>query len=114
MEIRAIQITNDINESAQKPPIRILAGLHGNEIVGSEVILALSEYLLSHSLLDDDIRKIMDTFSLELVPLVNVDGGVAVTEQGNCQSELGKLNAQGRDLELDFGHEARNRQQETT
>ena len=111
--VSALEISQNIASSHKKPAVRLVAGLHGNDIVGSEIILAMAEYFLSHSDLDDGIGQILDTFSLHLIPTVNLDGSMLAQELGNCNSQVGQLNSLGRDLENDFHQEPKQRQKET-
>ena len=74
--MQVIEVTNGLDRSHEKPGIKILAGVHGNEIVGGEVCLALTEFLLSHNMLDDGVQWLMDHYSFHILPLLNSDGAI--------------------------------------
>ena len=104
-EINVLEMSHDVSSksSHSKPAIAIIAGLHGNELVGAEIGLALAEFLLSHYELDDDIKSILSTYTVHLLPVVNGDGSELVS-QGDCSAKVGLFNTVGVDLENDFGH----------
>ena len=41
-----------------RPEIKFVAGIHGNEVVGRELTLALAEYLLKEYQIDDFVTKV--------------------------------------------------------
>ena len=42
-----------------RPEIKFVAGVHGNEVVGRELTLALAEYLLKEYQIDDFVTKVI-------------------------------------------------------
>ena len=68
----------------------------------------MADYLLSHSSLDDEIGRILDTFSLHFIPLLNVDAALdnkGKRSNNNCTGGGRKANKNGVDLEEKFGDE---------
>lgn len=83
-----------------QPAIKIIAGVRGNEVVGTEVALNLAEYLLSRESFDD-IKHILKTYTIFILPALNRDGNT-LAQAGNCSSTAGSVNRNGIDLENDF------------
>ena len=48
--------------------------MHGNEVVGRELILNLMEYLLVNYDVIEDVKRIVDTTRIHLMPSMNPDG----------------------------------------
>ena len=94
----ALEISGNLRQSHVKPGVRVLGGVRGREMVGTQVALALAEFLLSHAQLDDEIGTIVDTYSIHVVPLVDREGAAGI-KAGDCGLEA----TSGRDLELDYG-----------
>ena len=100
----AVELSDDLHNSHLQPAIKILASVHGNEVVGTEMVLKLAKYLLSHQSFDTDIQHIFKGYSLHLLPTLNRDGNVKA-KPGDCASTEGRLNGNGVDLETDFSTE---------
>ena len=48
--------------------------MHGNEVVGRELILNLMEYLLVNYDVIEDVKRVVDTTRIHLMPSMNPDG----------------------------------------
>ena len=97
----AVEISDDLDTSHLQPAIQIIAGVHGNEVVSTEILLRLANFLLSHHKLDDEINRILRGYSIHILPSLNRDG-IVNAKRGNCTSKAGTLNSHGVDLENDF------------
>lgn len=75
--------------------------MHGNEVVGRELLLLLAKYLCENYKLDDRITKLIDTTRIHLLPSMNPDGYEYSTE-GDATSAVGRQNAHGVDLNRNF------------
>jgi hypothetical protein len=60
--------------SAGKPVVLITAATHGDELITTEVLLALADKLIAGYGKDDRLTRIVDSHDLYLVPVVNADG----------------------------------------
>ena len=78
-----------------------LLGVHGNEIVGRELLLLLSEYLLKSYGHDHVVDSLVNNTRIHILPMLNPDGSMKSVE-GDCSSDTGKFNAHGIDLYTDF------------
>lgn len=77
-------------------------GIHGNELVGRELILLLARHLcLGYIAHEEGVTHLVDNTRIFLIPLVNPDGAEIAVE-GSCTSNIGKNNSAGIDLAMDF------------
>lgn len=75
--------------------------MHGNEVVGRELILLLAKYLCENYQIDDRITKLIDTTRIHLMPTMNPDGYVLSTE-GDPAQLVGRTNINQIDLNRNF------------
>lgn len=98
-DILAIYISNK-KITGQKPSLMLTGGVHARELAPPEIIMKLAEDLISKYGTDPEITSILDTREIILIPIVNVDGRLAV-EQGNSWQRK-NLNGPGVDLNRNF------------
>ena len=79
----------------------MVLGLHGNELVGSELLIMLIEHLVNGYGVDHAITSMLNRTRIHILPLANPDGAEIALEN-SCTSEKGKNNANNVDLALDF------------
>ncbi|XP_071982559.1 probable carboxypeptidase X1 isoform X2 [Engystomops pustulosus] len=88
-----------------EPEFRYVAGMHGNEVVGRELMLNLMEYLCQEYKKDNPrvTRLIRDT-RIHLLPSMNPDGYEMAYKLGSELSGwgIGRWNYQGLDLNHNF------------
>ncbi|XP_013918052.1 PREDICTED: carboxypeptidase D [Thamnophis sirtalis] len=102
--IWSLEISNKPNQSEpEEPKIRFVAGIHGNAPVGTELLLALAEFLCMNYKKNTAITKLIEKTRIVIVPALNPDGReIAQATEGDCTSKLGQTNANGKDLDTDF------------
>lgn len=61
--------------------------MHGNEVVGLEVLLHLIEYLLTSN--DNQVYQLMTQSRIWIMPSMNPDG-LQKSQYGDCSSNLGR------------------------
>uniref|UniRef100_A0A8B9N3U9 Carboxypeptidase D n=2 Tax=Accipitrinae TaxID=8955 RepID=A0A8B9N3U9_9AVES len=101
-QLWSLEISNKPNQSEpEEPKIRFVAGIHGNAPVGTELLLALAEFLCMNYKKNTAVTKLIDRTRIVIVPSLNPDGREIAQERG-CTSKIGQTNAHGRDLDTDF------------
>jgi len=101
----AMQLSDDLRNSHLQPAVKIVASVHGNEVVGTEMILKLARYLLTHQSFDTEIQHVFKAYSLHLLPTLNRDGNAEAQpgqSPAHCHDQKGRLNSNSVDLETDF------------
>jgi Zinc carboxypeptidase len=83
-----LEISNDVQTSHLQPAIKIIGGVRGNEMVGTEIALQLANYILSHAPIDDDIERLLKGYSIHFLPALNRDG-IVMAQPGNCSAKSG-------------------------
>ncbi|XP_023220192.1 carboxypeptidase D-like [Centruroides sculpturatus] len=84
-----------------RPEIMYSAGLHGNEIITTELLLQFATFILMHYGKDTTITNLVKSTRIHIAPLLNPDGAVAAI-RNNCYSKMGMLNSNGIDLDTTF------------
>ncbi|XP_077995365.1 carboxypeptidase D-like [Glandiceps talaboti] len=101
-QLWALKVSGDADKSHPgRPEMKFVANLHGNEVVGRELLLALCEHLVYSYGKDDWVTKLVDNTAIHIVPSVNPDGGQKA-EEGVCVGDTGALNSKGIDIAWDF------------
>lgn len=83
------------------PEFKYVANMHGNEVVGRELLLLLAKYLCENYKLNDRITKLLDTTRIHLLPSMNPDG-YEMAKEGDTSGTIGRLNANNVDLNRNF------------
>ncbi|XP_032471038.1 carboxypeptidase D isoform X1 [Phocoena sinus] len=104
--IWSLEISNKPNVSEpEEPKIRFVAGIHGNAPVGTELLLALAEFLCLNYKKNPAVTQLVDRTRIVIVPSLNPDGRERAQEK-DCTSKIGQTNARGKDLDTDFTNNA--------
>lgn len=83
------------------PEFKYVANMHGNEVVGRELLLLLAKYLCENYKFDDRITKLIDTTRIHLLPSMNPDG-YELSVEGDAMSSVGRKNINDFDLNRNF------------
>ena len=70
-----------------RPEVKYIGNMHGNEVVGLEVLLYLTEYLLTSN--DTQVQKLMNSTRIWIIPSMNPDG-LEISQYGDCTSTNGR------------------------
>uniref|UniRef100_A0A0N4ZBR3 Peptidase_M14 domain-containing protein n=1 Tax=Parastrongyloides trichosuri TaxID=131310 RepID=A0A0N4ZBR3_PARTI len=90
---------------AYKPEVKYIGNMHGNEVVGRELLLRLADYLCDAIINNkDDIPKFVESANLHILPSMNPDGfEIAYHTSPKERAWLtGRANANGKDLNRNF------------
>ena len=84
-----------------EPEFKYVANMHGNEVVGRELLLSLAVYLTTLYGKDDRITRLVDTTRIHLMPSMNPDG-YERGKEGDYSGGEGRANAHNQDLNRNF------------
>ncbi len=102
--IDAVTVKGPGLDEARRPRVLITANMHGNEVIGSEVALALLERLCAPEL-PGQARELLDLADVTVVPVVNPDGreaSVTAWKSGWPGKSTPRCNRHGVDLNRNF------------
>lgn len=83
------------------PEFKYVANMHGNEVVGRELLLLLAKYLCENYGENKRITSLVDTTRIHLLPSMNPDGYELSTE-GDLSGGVGRKNENDVDLNRNF------------
>jgi len=91
-ELWVMKISDNPDLNEDEPEVKYVSTMHGNEPLGTEMLLFLLEDLLTDYGTDPRITSMVDNMEIHLLPLMNPDGNIAGT----------RTNANGVDLNRNF------------
>ncbi|XP_061087264.1 inactive carboxypeptidase-like protein X2 [Conger conger] len=106
LKLYAIEISDNPGEhELGEPEFRYIAGSHGNEVLGRELILLLMQFMCQEYLSGNPrIRHLVDETRIHLLPSINPDGYEKAFEVGSELGgwSLGRWSEDGLDIHHNF------------
>lgn len=91
-ELWMLEISDNVGVEEDEPELKYSSTMHGDEVVGMELMVDLIDLLLTNYGTDPEITSLVDNTSIWIMPLHNPDGYVAHS----------RYNANGADLNREF------------
>ena len=92
--ILAWLISDNPDQPEPEPRVRVMGNIHGDEVIGCEIPLRFGLWVLENYSSDPQVRALVDSLEIWVVPVMNPDGHVNDT----------RYNANGVDLNRDQGY----------
>ncbi|KJE90104.1 carboxypeptidase D [Capsaspora owczarzaki ATCC 30864] len=100
-ELWVLEISNEPGiEEVREPNFKYVGNMHGNEVVGREMLLHFIEHLCSNYGIDADVTFLVQSTHIFILPSMNPDGYEAASMQ--CVGVQGRANVHDIDLNRDF------------
>lgn len=102
-ELWAVILSKDPENGGNplKPNVKLVANMHGNEVVGKELLLQLLVYLVNSYPKNQRVKYLVENTYIHLMPSMNPDG-YEISQEGECSQGRGRGNANGFDLNRNF------------
>lgn len=84
-----------------EPEFSYVGGVHGNEVVGKEMLLLMIQHLCLSYGKDDLVTRLVNSTRIHILPVLNSDGSEQASE-GDCLSSKGRNNARDVDINSNF------------
>ena len=94
----------DGDRETGKPMFKYVGNIHGNEALSRQLLLYLTQHLLTNYQKDEEITKLLQRTDIHILPSMNPDG-YETAKEGDCpgfDTHSGRLNAHQVDLNRDF------------
>lgn len=74
-DLQVLQISRSVRQRGLLVPMfKYVANMHGDETVGREMLVYLAQYLLANYGRREEVRRLIDTTDIYLMPSMNPDG----------------------------------------
>merc|ERR1712184_117980 len=86
-----------------EPEMKYVANMHGNEVLGRELLLHLADHICAAYLAGDkEMAALVHSTRIHILPSMNPDGWKIATDHGGKDYLIGRNNANDIDLNRDF------------
>jgi len=101
-ELYVLQISRGVKSTRElgKPMFKWVANMHGNEVIGRQLVIFMAKYLLMNYGEDKRVTRLLNETDIWLMPSLNPDG-FAAGKEGDCDG-FGRENANNQDLNRNF------------
>ena len=83
-DLWVIKLSNNVKENDSRPEFKYIANMHGDEIVGREIMVRLIKDLAQNYGKDPQITNLLDRVQIYIMPSMNPDGAAA-SSRGNAK-----------------------------
>ena len=101
-DLWVLEITRNVKlKEPGKPKFKYIANMHGNEVVGRQLLIYLSQYLVNNYNTDVRVTQLLNSVDIFIMPSMNPDG-FELAKEGDCMGLNGRNNAHDIDLNRNF------------
>lgn len=100
-KLECIHISGNVKQprSLLKPMVKYVANIHGDEMLGRELLIGLARHLTENYETDLRIKKIVDNTDIYLVPSINPDGYENESRYNSNEEDLNRAFPGWREIE---------------
>ncbi|MGE0525548.1 MAG: M14 family zinc carboxypeptidase [Bdellovibrionales bacterium] len=88
--IRGLRFSRCKTSCAPRPRVALLGGIHGDEVVGNEMLLRLIHHFVAYGSQNARLSALLDKIDLTIVPMLNPDGFVLGTRNTSQNYDLNR------------------------